>query len=38
MTNMIKANIGFFLFGNDAYFGVSTQEDDDLKQVMKMKI
>lgn len=38
MTNMIKANIGFFLFGNDAYFGVSTQEDDDLKQVMKMRI
>ena len=38
MTDMIKANIGYFLFGNDAYFGVSNREDDDLKQVMEMKI
>lgn len=38
MTDMIKANIGFFLFGTDAYYGVSIREDDDLKQVMEIKI
>ena len=36
VESMLKANVGMFLFGDEAYYKVYLQEDEDIKQVMKI--
>ena len=37
IETMLKANIGSCLYGDDTFYRLYMQEDDDLKHVKKMK-